>query len=213
MRKYRKISLWVFLILASLLVIEVSCTQNPTAPGDSPIDTIIKSTPSADKFHFPIDKGLDRVTKKTFWLQVSPKNSPVSPEKFSGYHTGTDFETFDTEKDTAISIKAICTGPLLLKKWATGYGGVAVQKCELDKELVTVVYGHLKLESIVANINAELKTGDMIGVLGKWYSSETNGERKHLHLSIHKWSGVNIRGYVATNGELVQWFDPMKYLQ
>jgi hypothetical protein len=55
----------------------------------------------------------------------------------------------------------------LLKKWATGYGGVVAQRCQLDKKTVTVVYGHLKLASISASINAELQTGDIIGILGK----------------------------------------------
>ena len=54
-----------------------------------------------------------------------------------------------------------------MKKWSTGYGGVAVQKCEFDKEMVTVVYGHLKLDSIQTTINTELKAGDQLGMLGK----------------------------------------------
>ncbi len=54
-----------------------------------------------------------------------------------------------------------------MKKWATGYGGVVVQKCELNKEAVTVVYGHLKLASVETTINTELKAGEQLGVLGK----------------------------------------------
>ena len=43
---------------------------------------------------------------------------------------------------------AVCTGPLRLKEWATGYGGVAVEQCQLDKQTVTIIYGHLRLASI-----------------------------------------------------------------
>ena len=214
MRKYRKTSLWVFFVLLSFLILEISCTKNIPATT-SPINnnTVKINSPLPEYFHFPMDEAGARVTKKTFWLKVSPKNSPVFPEKFTGYHTGADFETFTWEKDVEVSVRAICTGLLVLKKWATGYGGVVVQKCELNKETVTIVYGHLKIESVRRTINTQLKTGDIIGILGKWYSSETNGERKHLHLGIHKWSTINIRGYTATSQELNDWLDPIKYLQ
>ena len=220
MRKYRKVSLLIFLMLASNLVLEVSCVKNtwpgsntptPVPPVDEKSDTPLPSVPAW--FVFPIDQWRDRVTKKTFWLKVSPKDSPVSPEKFSGYHTGVDFEIFAWEVDKEVTIKTICSGPLLMKKWSTGYGGVVVQKCELNKEIVTVVYGHLNLGSVKTSINGELKAGETLGILGKWYSSETDNERKHLHLSIHKWWTVNITGYAETVGELNQWLNPVEYLK
>src|SRR4030042_789723 len=74
-----------------------------------------------------------------------PQNSPVSPEKFKGYHTGSDFEIFPEELGVDVSVKAVCAGKLLLKEYATGYGGVAVQSCALDNNPITVIYGHLKL--------------------------------------------------------------------
>lgn len=54
-----------------------------------------------------------------------------------------------------------------MKKWATGYGGVVAQKCELGKESIVVVYGHLKLASMQTAINTELKAGEKLGILGK----------------------------------------------
>ncbi len=194
-------------------MLQVSCTRNPEKIQEDKKDIISQEVSTSLDFLFPLDRSKERVTKKTFWLRISPKNSPVSPEKFSGYHTGVDFEIFEWEEDTDIIIKAICSGPLLMKKWATGYSGVVAQKCELGKESVVVVYGHLKLASVQTAINTELKAGDQLGVLGKWYSSETDNERKHLHLSIHKWAGINIRGYVSTEWELSQWFDPLKLLK
>lgn len=217
MRKYQRTSLFLLLILVAISVLEISCVNNTTPASDAPKTQPNEwSTPKPwllEWFFFPLNQAAERVTKKIFWLKVSPKNSPISPEKFTGYHTWTDFETFPTEKNTEVSVRAICDGPILLKKWATGYGGVVAQRCQLDKKTVTVVYGHLKLASISASINAELQTGDIIGILGKWYSSETDGERKHLHLSIHEWSTINIRGYVTTSEGLKEWKDPMKYLK
>ncbi|MDP1845177.1 MAG: hypothetical protein Q8L09_00330 [Candidatus Moranbacteria bacterium] len=47
--------------------------------------------------------------------------------------------------------------------------------------------------------------------MGKAYGAETDGERKHLHLGIHKGAGVNILGYVQSKAELSGWLDPCLY--
>jgi hypothetical protein len=159
--------------------------------------------------YLPINEALTRVTKKPFGIYVSPKDSPVSPERFTGYHTGVDFETMPQEQDIDVPVYAICAGPLILKKTATGYGGVAVQSCKINQEPVTVIYGHLRLTSIAASQNALLSLGQKIGVLGKGYSAETSGERKHLHLGIHKGSAVSLLGYVPDKDKLSQWLDFM----
>lgn len=159
----------------------------------------------------PLSDALGRVTKKPFGLYVTPKNSPVSPERFQGYHTGADFETMPDEQNTDVPITAVCTGPLLMKKWATGYGGVAVQQCDIDKQAVTVVYGHLKLASIQPSVGDQMTAGQSFAVLGKGNSTETDGERKHLHLAIHKGTAINILGYVQKQSQLDQWLDPMPY--
>jgi murein DD-endopeptidase MepM/ murein hydrolase activator NlpD len=171
-------------------------------PAPSPTSTL-----PAPSIAFPINSALERVTKKPFGIYITPKTSPVQPERFSGYHTGVDFETFADEQDADVPIYAICSGPLLMKKWATGYGGVAVQKCQIAKQEVTVIYGHIKLTSIQTKIGQMLTKGQKLGVLGKGYSTETNGERKHLHLGIHKSSTINILGYVQTKSALDQWID------
>jgi murein DD-endopeptidase MepM/ murein hydrolase activator NlpD len=163
-----------------------------------------------DNIAEPIKDAKTRVTKKPFGLKVSPTNSPVKPEKFSGYHTGVDFETTAAEKNSAVPVYAFCDGSLLVKKWASGYGGVAVEKCRLNGQDVTVVYGHLKLSSISAKIGAKLMAGGQIAILGKGYSVETDGERKHLHLGVHKGTAINILGYVNNKAALKDWLDALK---
>jgi len=150
----------------------------------------------------------NRITKKPFGLKISPVSSPVTPERFSGYHTGTDFEVFENEEDMDFIVTAICTGPLVLKNYTSGYGGVAIQKCTINSEDVTVLYGHLQLSSITAEINQTIVQSEAIGLLGKGYSEETDGERKHLHLSIHKGGEVELKGYVQNADELDEWIDP-----
>lgn len=187
-------------------------STNVTIPANN---STITSSDLATKqiiFQAPLDRAGERVTKKTFGLYVIPQNSPVQPEKFTGYHTGVDFETFPDELNIPVSVHAICSGKLILKKYATGYGGVVVESCTLNNQPITVIYGHLKLASIAKNIGQTLNVGETIGILGAAYSNETNGERKHLHLDIHKGSTINILGYVQTKSALSAWIDPCLYV-
>jgi len=192
-------------------------TQNGTdvspsvAPQTQPPVKQADPTPKKKTLTPPLSDALSRVTKKTFGLYVSPGNSPVSPEKFKGYHTGIDFETFANEQDIDISVSAVCDGPLILKKWATGYGGVAVQQCNIEGQDVTVVYGHLRSSSILPKIHDQIKAGESFAALGKGFSTETDGERKHLHLGINKGVSINILGYVQNQSLLDQWLDPKSY--
>lgn len=124
---------------------------------------------------------------------------------------GADFEIFPDELNVEVPVKAVCSGKLLAKKYATGYGGVMVESCELDKNPITVVYGHMKLASISKTIGENITAGETIGILGADKSAETDGERKHLHLGFHKGSSVNILGYVQTKSALSDWLDPCLY--
>lgn len=167
---------------------------------------------SAAKFNPPISRWDSRVTKKPFGIYVTPNDSPVSPERFKGYHTGVDFETFSDEQNAEVPINAICSGQLLVKEYASGYGGLTVQACNFEGP-ITVIYGHLKLSSISVKVGEQIAAGEKIGILGKGYSVETDGERKHLHLGIHKGSAVNILGYVQNPAELANWLDILNYLK
>jgi murein DD-endopeptidase MepM/ murein hydrolase activator NlpD len=186
----------------------IPTTTTPAATSSAAL------TPSpAPQLTEPIGGGLARVTKKGFGLFVSPGHSPISPEKFTGFHTGIDFETTPGEQNIDVPIYAACDGKLLLKKYASGYGGVAVEACKLDNIDVTIIYGHLRLSSVIPNIGDTLKVGDKIAVLGTGYSRETDGERKHLHFGIHKGTAVNILGYIQKQASLNEWLDPVQYLK
>lgn len=157
----------------------------------------------------PISRAKERVTKKPFGIYITPKTSPVQPEKFTGYHSGTDFETFPDEQTADVQINVICEGELASKRSASGYGGVATQYCTIDGKKVTVIYGHMRLSSITPKIGDALKAGDHLGVLGTGFSSETDGERKHLHLGIEIGQGTDIRGYVQQKSQLSSFLDVM----
>jgi murein DD-endopeptidase MepM/ murein hydrolase activator NlpD len=211
----------LFLPILGFLILAAGCgqtkpiTQN-SADGDTPTPTITSSpTPMATLTPLtePISDGLSRVTKKGFGIYVTPQNSPVQPEHFTGFHTGIDFETTPAEANIDVPIYAACAGKLLVKEYASGYGGVAVQSCTLDGNAVTLIYGHLRLSSITPKVGDTLTPGEQIAVLGTGYSSETDGERKHLHFGIHKGAAVNILGYVQNKADLSGWLDPELYLK
>ncbi len=168
------------------------------------------NNPAAKEVVAPISRASERVTKKPFGIYITKQNSPVQPEKFTGYHSGTDFETFPEEKDTDVAVNAICTGKLSSKRTATGYGGVATQSCAINGQSVTVIYGHVRLSSITAKVGDELKAGQQFAVLGTGFSSETDGERKHLHLGIVKGQSSDIRGYVQQSSGLDSFLDITK---
>jgi murein DD-endopeptidase MepM/ murein hydrolase activator NlpD len=160
----------------------------------------------------PLPNALSRITKKPFGILINPKTSPVQPERFAGYHTAIDLETTLEEQSIDVPVKVLCDGKLLVARNASGYGGVTVQSCTLDGLAVTVAYGHIKLASMTAKVGDQLKAGDFLANLGKGFSNETDGERKHLHLGIHKGNIVNISGYVQNKSQLNNWIDPAKYL-
>jgi len=161
----------------------------------------------------PLSRALERITKKKFGTYVTPSNSPVSPERFSGYHTGVDFETFPEEAKIDVPVLAVCGGVVRLRQWVGGYGGVVVADCVLDNQPVTVTYGHLRINSVANSFGENLIAGDTIGDLGTGYTAETDGERKHLHLGIHKGDAINLLGYVDSVDLLGEYLDPQTLLQ
>lgn len=162
-------------------------------------------------FFSPLNRAEERITKKPFGILIDPKTSPVQPENFSGYHTGTDFEIFPEETDRNVPVFAVCAGRILANKVVMGYGGVLVLSCSLDDRPATIIYGHLDLKSVEKKVGDEIKTGEQLGLLGAGYSRETYGERKHLHLGVHKGSEVNLTGYVKTEKSLENWLNPCDY--
>jgi hypothetical protein len=163
-------------------------------------------------FGSPIARARERVLKKPFGMYITPETSPVENDRFTGYHVGVDFETFASEQDADVPVFAICDGPVLLKTMAKGYGGLLVQECDLADRKVQIIYGHVLLESVTAIAGQELQAGERIASLGRGYTEETDGARKHLHLGIHDGERINVRGYVKEQGDETDWLDAMNYI-
>jgi len=197
-------------------------SANPEVPTNSNVHTNAKSNSNANSTTAaiakdvvaPISRATERVTKKPFGIYITPKTSPVQPEKFTGYHSGVDFETFPEEKDVDVPFNAICDGTMAAVRSASGYGGVMTEYCTIKvngaPQKVTVIYGHIRLSAAKVKAGQTVKAGQQLGVLGTGYSSETDGERKHLHLGIEKGQGSDIRGYVQQQSQLSSFFDITK---
>lgn len=160
-------------------------------------------------FTLPTQNFFSRVTKKPFGIHVSPNSSPVKPEKFTGYHTGVDAEYEDVL--TEISVSAVHSGKIIYSGRVSGYGGVVAQSLKYQDSDYIVLYGHLSPSSL-APLGTDVVAGQQIGVLGKGYSPETDGERRHLHLSVIKGSKLNLKGYVPTESALSLWQNPGDFL-
>lgn len=175
-----------------------SLSSQPVAIATAPEATLTLDEPVAD--------FKTRITKKPFGLFVEPNNSPVQPEKFSGYHTGVDVEYGDVKEE--VPVKTIADGKIIHAGTAQGYGGVVAIQYEIDNQAIVAIYGHLD-PAALPDAGTTVKAGDTIGRLGDGFTPETDGERKHLHLSLHKGTTLNIRGYVQNQSELSDWLDPL----
>lgn len=162
---------------------------------------------------YPMEGFVDRITKKRFAQYITPSNSPVQPERFSGYHTGVDAETTEAEVSVDVPVFAVADGTIAVRRTADGYGGVVLVTHVVEGETVTAVYGHVRLASVTKRVGDSVEQGEGIGVLGAGYSSETDGERKHLHFALLKGKSTTLLGYVQSKSALTAWVDPMTWLQ
>lgn len=170
----------------------------------------IQQQPKASSLELvePIAEFTQRITKKPFGIFITPETSPVQPDRFTGYHTGVDVEYGDVSGD--VPIYAIADGTIVLRKFASGYGGVVVIEHAINGQKLHALYGHLDPKSMLDTNVTAVQAGDVIGVLGDGHTQETDGARKHLHFSIRPAGPPDIRGYVQTQEELAQWINPLE---
>lgn len=220
-QKYFEIALVGLLLVGFAFVTlspkKESSSQNDLAPAAVSVSTDPAPAPDlgvqkTSQLVEPINDAKSRVTKKPFGIFVTPGNSPVTPERFRGFHTGVDFEILPAEENSNVSIRAVCAGKVIFAGFVGGYGGVLVQSCQIDASEVSVLYGHLNLNSLTKKTGADLQQGEFLGILGAPYSKQTDGERKHLHLAIHKGATLEFRGYVQSKTELSAWLDPLSFM-
>lgn len=166
-------------------------------------------------FSQPMDHATNRPTPLHFGVYVTPDpaTNPIEPpERFTGYHAAVDYEVSEDELETPTQVYAICKGRVIYSGFAEGYGGLIIQRCTLDGEPISVIYGHLSRNGLLEE-GVTVRSGNPIGYLADARSTDSDGNRKHLHLGIHKGKGLDMRGYVQTEEELAEYIDPATVLQ
>ncbi|MDD3480664.1 MAG: M23 family metallopeptidase [Patescibacteria group bacterium] len=177
-------------------------TANPENDEIPPID-------NEKVFTSPITNARSRITKKPFGIYVTPGNSPIEGERFTGYHNAVDFEA---PESGTVNIYAICDGEVRVARWVSGYGGLIIQACELSEEPITVLYGHVDIASPASlKVGDNAKGGEAITTLAE-VGRYTDGERKHLHLGIHRGKEIVYAGYVEQQSQLSNWVNLEDYL-
>ena len=150
------------------------------------------------------------VEKKPFGIYITPETSPVQPERFTGYHTGVDVEILQHQQDSEIPIYAIADGIVELNRLVNGYGGVVILSFELDGKSYSALYGHVKVSADL-DIGEQVSAGQFLTHLGRGFSDETDGERRHLHFSLKPGIDLDLRGYVQNKSELEAWLNPQEF--
>jgi len=173
-----------------------------------------QQTPAQEKaIHEPIENAKAHITKKPFGIYITPQNSPVQPERFSGYHTGTDFEVTSDELNKEVPVFAISDGVILEIRKVSGYGGVIIQSAKINGENTTVLYGHILInESFTPTKGDNISKDTKIATVAPNKSEYSDGERKHLHAGIHKGTDISYAGYVNTKTELSAWLNIENFL-
>lgn len=176
---------------------------------ESELRTILDqdNTPTSD-YVYPMENYVTLRTKKVFGQFIAPN----SGDRFSGYHTGDDIEVVDVTAE--VPFYALADATVLRKETVGGYGGVLIVEFVDNGTTYQALYGHVDLASISAAVGDVVVRGTRLGVLGDDLSSETDGERKHLHFALYPSTGtVLYAGYTSNDADLQQWVNPSDFLR
>lgn len=167
-------------------------------------------------WYYPIGNFAGRSQYKTF-NQYIDKNFYIGkeslfPTQYTGYHAADDLEILPGEENTDVPVYAVTDGTISFIGPVTGYGGVILINLANDSH--TALYGHVRISSSPVKAGDSVKAGQKIAVLGKGFSSETGGERKHLHFGIYNGKGSYFKGYESSESVIQsKWIDPAAYLK
>ena len=208
MKNIKKLSflpLLLFVMLLTACIIKIPKADNQTNQNTTQTTKTEQIKHAESQVIAPVKEFEQRITKKPFGIFITPQTSPVQPERFSGFHTGVDVEFDDVKED--VEVLAISDGVVEHSGWVTGYGGVVAISHIINNDNYLAIYGHLNSESLIVK-DQEVKKGQQIGILGQAKTTQTDGERKHLHLAIYKGKDLNLKGYVKNKEELLLWINP-----
>lgn len=130
--------------------------------------------------------------------------------RFTGYHVAEDVE-FTDALDEEIPIVAIADGTVDRINQVGGYGGLITVQHNINNRTVTALYGHIDLESSDLNAGDQVEMGQFLANLGDHESTETDGERKHLHFGLYEGTDDRVSGYVDSQNKVSNWINPQNF--
>lgn len=170
----------------------------------------------------PVERYFERQTLKGFDVLVDrayhERHRDLFPHngfrnQFTGIHAGADVEfgsAADGRRD--VPVKAVADGEIIYVGDVPGYGGLVIVRHH-GPETVTSLYGHVRLRDAPVRSGQRVAAGQTIALLGKGFSAETSGARKHLHFGIHKGPALDVAGHEQTRERLLaEWYNPNDWL-
>jgi len=170
----------------------------------------------AADWYFPIQNYENRSQDKTFNQYIDKGfyvgRESLFPTQYTGYHMADDLEINPGEENQNVPVYAVTDAKVSFVGPVTGYGGVILLNIANDSH--TALYGHVKVKNLSFKAGDSVKAGQLLAYLGNGFSSETGGERKHLHFGIYNGKDPYFHGY-ESNETTVQskWIDPWAYLK
>lgn len=154
---------------------------------------------------YPVEGYIERRTEKWFGKYVQ--------DRFVGYYAGDDIEfTDDASRAREVPVVAIADGEVVRVGRVGGYGGLMIVRFAIKGRIITALYGHIDLGSTELRPGDLVTRGQFLANLGDHESTETDGERKHLHFGVYEGSDGRVNGYEAAQAGLEQWIDPSAFL-
>jgi murein DD-endopeptidase MepM/ murein hydrolase activator NlpD len=184
---------------------------NQTTPTSTESSTVTTPVPTV---FYPLPNYAARVTKRAYgqYFTVNQADNLPCGGHFGGYHNGDDLEITSDELDTEVPVFAIAAGQVRQLSRVGGYGGLLIIEYNLGGQVVTANYGHVDLTQPKVTTGQTVTAGQIVGYLGANCSAETDGERKHLHFSVHKGATIDVKGYVQKQSDLDNWINPAEFL-
>ncbi len=200
-------------ILAILVFLHLFTHVQKAPP---PVKILPTVTPYVSNWYYPLINTRGRSSLKTFGQYFDAGSyigkDAVFPNHYLGYHAGTDFELLPGEIDSRVPVYAVSGGEIVFIGQVQGYGGLILEK--LFQAPYTALYGHLDLSQVKLLNHARVPPGRLLAYLGRAFSSQTGGERQHLHLGLYTKNGLYFRGYEPSLSALNSyWIDPLAFLK
>lgn len=192
----------------------------------------------AFSYYYPLENTLQRKSYKTFaqyidqnfyeaqnTIELKSRRNPdligakedqnnpdLYPTKYIGYHTATDWEIIPEELNKKVPVYAISDSILTYQNFVSGYGGVVI--LYLIIENLSVLYGHLDISQIKFSVGENIPGKTKIAYLADNFSTNSGGERQHLHFAIYKGKDLYFKGYEENKNILLNKFiDPVVFLK